>query len=300
MPTLLIHFFLTSNFSKYFPQPADSITNNNYSCILLPQKQKSAKVANFSWYSDTIKTPLEVNGFKNDTLTVRSMQAAAPIASKGLGKQGGLNWELPIIILLFIIVAMIKFFYKTHISKLFTALFNPLVAEMQQRENRSNIAKILLNLSYYLATGLFLTYLYPLTIGRPQQNSFLFFLLISSLVALFHAGHYSLNFALGFVFNKKKLAKQYNTIISTFNQALAIILLPIVTFSLYGPELFRNYVLWSGLILGLIWLAIRILQMSKVFFKEDVTILHQILYLCTLEIMPFLLTLKFLKVLIIN
>lgn len=94
----------------------------------------------------------------------------------------------------------------------------------------------------------------------------------------------------GFIFKtNEKSTQQLNIYINTEN-ALGILLIPILLLSLYTSF---QFVLFAGILLFIIFLVIRWI---KTFFigisVGGFTVLHLILYLCTLEILPILIVIK--------
>lgn len=94
----------------------------------------------------------------------------------------------------------------------------------------------------------------------------------------------------GFIFRtNEKSTQQLNIYVNTEN-ALGVLLIPILLLSLYTSF---QFILFAGILLFIIFLVIRWI---KTFFIGisigGFTVLHLILYLCTLEIIPVLIVIK--------
>jgi len=97
----------------------------------------------------------------------------------------------------------------------------------------------------------------------------------------------------GFIFRTKEKSTQHLNIYVNTENALGILLLPVLLLSLYATI---PFILFAGILLFIIILIIR---WVKTFFIGmtigGFTVLHLILYLCTLEIIPVLIVIKLLE-----
>jgi hypothetical protein len=124
----------------------------------------------------------------------------------------------------------------------------------------------------------------------PGMNSLMIIAYIVVAILIFYLFRLLYIRSSGFIFRtNEKSRQQLNIYINTEN-AFGILLIPILMLSLYTSY---QYVLFAGILLFIIFLVIRWI---KTFFIGisigGFTVLHLILYLCTLEIIPVLIVIK--------
>lgn len=125
-------------------------------------------------------------------------------------------------------------------------------------------------------------------------NSFLDFLNIFNFLTFFVLGKYLIEKIIAELFNLEEFIEQYNLIKVNYRTYLGLLLLPIGMFLFYSnfQEISIIYILLAFvLIINLIMFGVILKNLQKSILKH---ILYFILYLCTLEIAPYLLIYKLL------
>ncbi len=98
---------------------------------------------------------------------------------------------------------------------------------------------------------------------------------------------------LGFLFEMKEAAQEYIYNIVLFNKTLGLILFPIALCLAYADQVPQSWLVWAGFVSWAIVLLYRIIRLSWIGLSiRKVSIFYIILYLCTLEILPFVVIVK--------
>ncbi len=95
---------------------------------------------------------------------------------------------------------------------------------------------------------------------------------------------------LGWVFNMDKLMDEYNFIISVFNGAAGLILIPFIAMLAFGPVSWMPTIAISGIALLAVLLVLRQFRVAIATLNKVLPIaFHFFIYLCAVEIAPVLL-----------
>ncbi|WP_162497956.1 DUF4271 domain-containing protein [Paenimyroides tangerinum] len=125
-------------------------------------------------------------------------------------------------------------------------------------------------------------------------NSFIDFLKIFNFLTFFIVGKYLIEKIIANFFNINEFTDQYNLIKVNYRTYLGLLILPVSMFLFYTKtqEIYIIYVVLSIILLtNLIMYSVILKNHQKLILKH---ILYFILYLCTLEIAPYLLIYKLL------
>lgn len=98
---------------------------------------------------------------------------------------------------------------------------------------------------------------------------------------------------LGFIFEMKDAAQEYVYNIVLFNKTVGLILFPVTLCLAYARQLPPQWLVIGGLVSWAIVLVYRFVRLSWIGLSgKGVSFLYIILYLCTLEILPFVVIIK--------
>lgn len=101
---------------------------------------------------------------------------------------------------------------------------------------------------------------------------------------------------LGILFQEPEMSEIHRTQMTVNNRVLALIVLPIAVIGLYSDPSTSVYVLSSGLVICVLQYIYRLLKLLVTGFRIiSLPKYFSILYLCTLEILPILLLVKWLR-----
>lgn len=183
--------------------------------------------------------------------------------------------------------------------RVINAAYSLQVARQIQRESYGTfkLLSVLLNIIFVLVTA-FLLYKLNAIFGGifKQYVSFVQYLFFIFLVLLVYTVKFIVLFLIGFITENGNLVQEY--ILNSFiiNQSVGIVLLPVMILA----ELTSLNPVWLVfpsllfIVLGYSWRLYRGLLFSGV--NRGIGILQLFVYLCTLEILPLLVLIKFLVV----
>ena len=206
-----------------------------------------------------------------------------------------------IFVMLLIILAYAAFLSTLsfgHIRKTINAFMRYNMSNLMFREQQGEVVSwksILIYVLYVFVVGAFLYLalgLFEIDLGI--QSPPLRLLLCIGLVgfeALFR--HLVLSF-IALIFPFKKEMGHYNFTIGVFNQIIGIVLIPSFIFMAFGPENLRVYGFWAGI--GTLALIFSFRAIRGLFIAEKYISVHKfhfLLYLCTVEIAPIIVLIKF-------
>jgi hypothetical protein len=98
---------------------------------------------------------------------------------------------------------------------------------------------------------------------------------------------------LGFVFEVREAAQEYVYNIVLFNKTVGLFLFPITLCLAYAHQIPQNWLVGAGIVSWSIVLLYRLLRLSWIGLSvRGVSLFYIILYLCTLEILPFVVIVK--------
>lgn len=208
------------------------------------------------------------------------------------------DWLL--FVLLIIVLAYSAFlstFSLGQIRKTFDAFLRFNMSNLMYRDQQGEVVSwksILLYVLYVLVLGTFLYLSLSLFQVNFIESATLRLLTCIGIVA-FEAifRHIVLSF-ITLIFPFKKEMGHYNFNIGVFNQVIGIVMIPFFIFLAFGPETMRVYGFWLGIgLLGIIYCyrAIRGLFIAEKYIS--VHKFHFLLYLCTVEIAPIIVLIKF-------
>jgi hypothetical protein len=204
---------------------------------------------------------------------------------------------LGIVILSLVLLAWLKLFYNKFFDQTIQSLANyQLSAKLLRDQNIfSRRVAFLLNLNFvlvgattvYLITGFFNLRILPL-------NDVLSWLVYAGTISCLLILRHLTSHVVGHIFNKREEFREYLFQLMIIYKNLGIYFLIIVIGIAYIRDDLRIYLVYLA---GLLVLAAFILRFVRglqiVLNKKDVLIFYLILYLCTLEILPFLIFYRF-------
>jgi hypothetical protein len=216
----------------------------------------------------------------------------------GIPRPKGEPWIMGVVLFLVLFFALIKFFFSKELSSIVQSFYsNQILAQINKEDNLfSSWSFIFLYLLFGLIIGLYL-YLSGkyLQLSYPVEGFELFLLMSALVIGLFTVKIVVLRL-LGFLFDVRRLVREYVSILylSYFNSAL--IFLPLVIAFSLTPSRYAG-------IYGYIGIIMLILIFVMQFFRAGANILsnyrfpkvYLIIYLCALEFCPLIILFKALR-----
>ncbi len=210
-------------------------------------------------------------------------------------RSDGIFWAYILIVLSII---WIQIFYKKYFSHLFNAVISYRSSIKLYNEKNVLVKRVsfILNLLYMVALGLFSFKVARFFDLKPMNfnNLELFFILLN-IIIVFSLGKVIIHKLTGIIFYKINIINEYLHNVYVVNKSLGIILLPISFSAFYSSPAMATIFIYSGFIIIAITLLIKIIRSFQIIIRNDVFIFYTILYLCTLEILPILAGIKYLK-----
>jgi hypothetical protein len=211
------------------------------------------------------------------------------------------DWLLGIFLLLVLLFVWIRIFY----SKFFATLGNALVSYhmsaklLEEKNVLSQRVSTVLDFIYLIVFSVFLYELIAYKdLAISGTSGIRFFLILFNVMILYALFRIVMMKVMGFLFLSRSLFNEYLHNTFVVNKGLGIVLFPIVVMAHYLPGILMPVLLIAGLVAFLVAFFWKLLRAYQIIIRRDILIFYLILYLCTLEILPFLLGYKFVIALI--
>lgn len=207
------------------------------------------------------------------------------------------NWFFIFFLFQLLLLAFIKWNFAKSITTAIRSAGNINLAAYQFREERgeSSLFKILLNVNFVLSLSLFALNSIRFVNYQPPLAPLLFFFLLLFLFGLIYLFKYMQYLVTALVFPVEQTAQFYHFLFFAAMRLVGVILVPLNMLLYYSTIKIAQPLFYASLLLiGLVILyrTIRGLQISQELISAHKV--HFILYICTLEILPILLLVKFL------
>jgi hypothetical protein len=199
-----------------------------------------------------------------------------------------------------IFLAFVMTVFQQQVSKIWGAFGNEqaLLSLYREQGGRMSIHFWVIYALFVVSTGVFgYQAARYFSGGADMGGAFIGLLLCMSAVALAAFFRHALLKIIAAIFPFYKEINQYAFTISIFHQAMGLVLVPFVIFVAFAPPTLQGVGLYIGLgLIGLIYVyrAIRGLIIGSKYVFENR--FHFLLYLCTVEIAPMIIILKFASV----
>jgi len=208
-------------------------------------------------------------------------------------KDNSPDWLFPILILVIFVFTWLRIFYSKYFSQMIQALLNNNLTNQIVRDENILVqrASVFLSVAFHLTGALFL-YLVSIHLGweiggiGTGFSRFLFFAILVTAV-------YSFKFLFlkicGWLFDLDREMATYTFNVFLINNAVGIVLVPIIALLAYNQWLSTSSLIYTGAILvslGLLYRAVRGVLIG--FSVPGFSFLYLILFLLTFEIAPLL------------
>ena len=150
---------------------------------------------------------------------------------------------------------------------------------------------------FYVLSMAFLLYYLELKTGLlpyDLRGGLLFLFNLVLLAGLFF-GRLLLHNVSGFLFNKRKIVREYLYNMFVFNKLMGLAALPLIFLLVYTRGILQDMVFWTSIVTLSGILVLRLIRGFVFSYKKDVLIFYMFLYLCALEIAPLVLLYRWLE-----
>lgn len=208
-------------------------------------------------------------------------------------------WQAIVLFLALTLFVSIKILNPKKVNQVFLSIVNLQMAKQLFREDYklNKRVPLLFSLLFIIIFSFFLQLLnthYRLILNETSALvQYVFFI---TLLLLMYTVKFTVNSIIAFITKISEVDKEYRFTVMIFNQVAAIVLFPLVVL-LQFSNLPANYILYVSLALIAMFMLFRLyrgLVISSL--EQNLGVLYIFLYLCTLEILPILLLIKFLLI----
>ena len=200
-----------------------------------------------------------------------------------------------LLFLTFILFVWIYVTYRKFLNQLFKNLYSTHIANQSRREENSiiNRGTVVLSVMFLIVLSLFIAK--TITLYAVVDSSYYGLLILKTagiLIILYTIKLAGIRF-LGFVFKNVRESLEYITAIILFWNASALFLLPVLSCLLFLKQLPPQLFVTIGMIGIAVFLAIRLVKLVFIGLNSArISKVYLFLYLCTLEILPFVIVYK--------
>jgi len=206
-----------------------------------------------------------------------------------------MTWTLFIGFVSVLLLLVLKLYYSKFLNQVISSSINFQVADKLLREKNIIIKRafLLLNVNYLLVFSLFLLLVAELFGVTPDNKFILNYILIAGIIAVYLIIKLIVNYVVAILFESGPVINQQIHNSFLVNKNLGLFLLPLVFAAIYSTPVIAKILLFIGIGLILIALIIKVFRGFQIILRNDILFFYAILYLCTLELLPLLLGIKF-------
>ena len=206
------------------------------------------------------------------------------------------DWLLAIILGSLVLIAWLKLFYDKFLDQMMQAVANYQLSVKLLRDQNifSKRVAVALNLNFVFIGGAFTYLIFGYYGLRPfALGDFLSYLCYSGCLMLLLMSRYAVLHITGYLFDNTHVFQAYLHQILLIYKSAGIYLIILVIGLAYIREELRVCFVYLGMALVSVAYLLRFFKGVQILMKKDVLIFYLILYLCTLEILPFLILYRF-------
>jgi hypothetical protein len=210
-----------------------------------------------------------------------------------LASSEGNWWGAAILFFSFTLIVILRVFDYRKLALLFNGFFRASSVSVMYREEYSLTSRIslLLLVNYLLIFPLFIWQV----MGHfgAARDGLSGFTTISGIILCAYLVKIITTKMLGNIFEVKEASSEYVYNILLFNKTIGLILFPVCLLLAYARQIPPEILIWTGIVSWCLILVYRLLRVILIgAANSNVSFFYIILYLCTLEIIPFVVILK--------
>lgn len=207
----------------------------------------------------------------------------------------GKEFTFYLICIIVFMLGLFKTFYSNYFNNLFRVFFNTSIRQTQLTEQllQAKLPSFLLNIFFAISTGVYIWLLFKYDHPPKLLKSHLLLPFCIGGIGILYFAKYLLVKFMGWMGGMQEASDNYIFIIFLVNKIAGIILVPfIVILAFTFSSWIHNIILFSLLVLGLLFLS----RYAKIFgilrFKFPLQPLHFIIYVLAVEVIPILIIYK--------
>lgn len=206
------------------------------------------------------------------------------------------GWVFGISILSALLLIVVRVYFQKYLSTIISSSVNFQLADKLIREKSILVRRVftLLNINFLISASLFIYIgLKRLDINLGfLSNLYLFLVIFGCLFLVLFIRLILMNIIAG-LFESQALFREFIHNSYLLNKNLGLYLLPLVISIFYLPLVYADIVFFVALGLVILTFIYRYFRSLQIILKHKVLYFYTILYLCTLEILPALVGVKF-------
>jgi len=204
------------------------------------------------------------------------------------------SWALIIGFFSIFLLLLLKTYYQKSMTQVMSTLVNFQLSEKILREKNIIVRRafFIMNLNYILVFSLFVLLILNLFDFHFNDDYFISYTIITGGVILVLLVRLILLFLTGIVFNSVSVISEYVHNIYLINKNLGIILLPLIFAALYTSANISKIIVFTGLVIVCIATLFKYIRGLQIIIKNDILKFYSFLYLCTLELLPLVVSCK--------
>jgi len=235
-------------------------------------------------------------GIKNETsIPTRGYQPIKEILFTPTDKVNHIDfWQTLILLFCVILLGFTRAFNMNRFKQVTKSLFSYKTATEIVREEKVFFHRVNLLLSgvHILVISLFIYQLNFLLSSDYQSTSFLFYLKIVTLVLVIYSLKYIFSRILAIILDEQSLASQYIFSISSYNNLLGIVFIPVLFISSFTDLNPISILKYIALPLLFSIFALRLFRLIVIGSSKSISYVYIFLYICSLEILPLVVLVK--------
>lgn len=206
------------------------------------------------------------------------------------------NWQIITLLFSLLLVAFAKGFSQNRFKNILKSVVSEQATYEIVRGEKIffNQTNLILNVVYLCVFSLYIShFFYFHQKGLTDSFEMIYFFKIVFFLTILFMSQLIFNAILNFIFDTKEIQMEYIFNTSLFNNILGILMVPLM-FLIYFTAL-QNSVFFNNFMLVVVFIILlfRTIRYIKIGAKKNISNLHIFLYICTLEILPLIVIIKF-------
>ncbi|MBK5202304.1 MAG: DUF4271 domain-containing protein [Prolixibacteraceae bacterium] len=200
------------------------------------------------------------------------------------------SWMTGIFVIVFILFAIVRVFYRNYWGQLLRSSFNNSESKRMFQE-KSLVFKhsaFGLDMVFYLMSGIFLYQIADFFSIHFYSVEWINYFFITGGIIFFIMVKKILYFFMGYITRSSFETSEYVFNMNNYNRVLGLFLFPICISIVFIPRLQQEYLFIIGISIFIFLYFLLLFRGIKILLRKQFPIFYLILYLCSLEILPIL------------
>jgi len=212
------------------------------------------------------------------------------------------DWMLVVILISFVLVAFVRIKNSDSFATLISSIFLPTIMSKESagQVGWTDTEKMILLAVYFLSSSLLFTlilkHFYPDFAALSSSIAFFeLFILLGSVAFFIRLG---ILWAIELIIGNSHMIKEYSFSVGQNNRFLGLIYIPLCLLVVLFSHNEASILLYTGVVIFGIMYLLRIFRIIVNSLKIEGGFFYIILYLCTFEFLPFIITFHYVKLIL--